>query len=82
MRTARQARTPLNIHLTGCHHSCAQHYIGDIGLIAAKVDVDEDVDTIEGYHLVPAAALVRTPIWAGNLHDVKAEERRRRWSGC
>ena len=29
--------TPLNIHLTGCHHSCAQHYISDIGLIAAKV---------------------------------------------
>ena len=26
--------TPVNIHLTGCHHSCAQHYIGDIGLIA------------------------------------------------
>ena len=24
---------PVNIHLTGCHHSCAQHYIGDIGLI-------------------------------------------------
>lgn len=30
---------PVNIHLTGCHHSCAQHYIGDIGLIAAKVEV-------------------------------------------
>ena len=28
---------PVNIHLTGCHHSCAQHYIGDIGLIACKV---------------------------------------------
>ena len=23
---------PINIHLTGCHHSCAQHYVGDIGL--------------------------------------------------
>ncbi len=30
---------PVNIHLTGCHHSCAQHYIGDIGLIAAKVEL-------------------------------------------
>ncbi len=29
--------TPVNIHLTGCHHSCAQHYIGDIGLIGARV---------------------------------------------
>ncbi|MCO5129136.1 MAG: NirA family protein [Xanthobacteraceae bacterium] len=43
--------TPLNIHLTGCHHSCAQHYIGDIGLLAAKVVVGEEGDTVEGYHL-------------------------------
>ena len=43
--------TPLNIHLTGCHHSCAQHYISDIGLIAAKVPVDQGDDTVEGYHL-------------------------------
>jgi ferredoxin-nitrite reductase len=28
---------PLNIHLTGCPHSCAQHYMGDIGLLATKV---------------------------------------------
>ena len=27
---------PVNIHLTGCHHSCAQHYIGDIGLLACR----------------------------------------------
>lgn len=26
---------PLNIHLTGCPNSCAQHYIGDIGLVGA-----------------------------------------------
>lgn len=41
---------PVNIHLTGCHHSCAQHYIGDIGLLAAKVSVSEDAE-VEGYHL-------------------------------
>jgi ferredoxin-nitrite reductase len=40
---------PVNIHLTGCHHSCAQHYIGDIGLIATKVAVGDDM--IEGYHV-------------------------------
>jgi ferredoxin-nitrite reductase len=40
---------PINIHLTGCHHSCAQHYISDIGLLAAKVPVGEDM--IEGYDL-------------------------------
>jgi ferredoxin-nitrite reductase len=43
--------TPLNIHLTGCHHSCAQHYISDIGLIAAKVPGATEEDTVEGYHL-------------------------------
>jgi ferredoxin-nitrite reductase len=43
--------TPLNIHLTGCHHSCAQHYISDIGLIAAKIPLGEADDTVEGYHL-------------------------------
>jgi ferredoxin-nitrite reductase len=43
--------TPLNIHLTGCHHSCAQHYISDIGLIAAKVPVGDTDETVEGYHL-------------------------------
>ncbi len=41
----------VNIHLTGCHHSCAQHYIGDIGLIAAKVAVPGSEDEVEGYHL-------------------------------
>lgn len=40
---------PINIHLTGCHHSCAQHYIGDIGLLACKVEQDEDL--VEGYHV-------------------------------
>lgn len=42
---------PVNIHLTGCHHSCAQHYIGDIGLIGARVSVSEEGDTVDGYHI-------------------------------
>lgn len=41
---------PINIHLTGCHHSCAQHYIGDIGLIGAKVKVGDE--SVEGYCVV------------------------------
>ena len=41
---------PINIHLTGCHNSCAQHYIGDIGLIGAKVERGED-EEVEGYDL-------------------------------
>jgi len=44
--------TPVNIHLTGCHHSCAQHYIGDIGLIGARVPVNDEGDTVDGYHLL------------------------------
>jgi ferredoxin-nitrite reductase len=43
---------PLNIHLTGCHHSCAQHYVGDIGLLACKVETSEEGNAVEGYHIV------------------------------
>ena len=32
---------PINLHLTGCPHSCAQHYIGDIGLLGTKVAGEE-----------------------------------------
>ena len=42
---------PVNVHLTGCHHSCAQHYIGDIGLIGAKVTINDEGDQVDGYHL-------------------------------
>ncbi|MFL1462109.1 NirA family protein [Roseococcus sp. DSY-14] len=40
---------PLNIHLTGCHHSCAQHFIADIGLLGAKVEQGED--SVPGYDI-------------------------------
>lgn len=32
---------PINLHVTGCPNSCAQHYIGDIGLMGIKVDGEE-----------------------------------------
>ncbi len=57
--------TPVNIHLTGCHHSCAQHFISEIGLLACKIQIDEDADPVEGYHILvgggfgPDAALGR-----------------------
>jgi ferredoxin-nitrite reductase len=66
---------PVNIHLTGCHHSCAQHYIGDIGLIACKVQTTEEGDAVEGYHILvgggfgPDAALAREI-----FRDVKASD--------
>jgi ferredoxin-nitrite reductase len=42
---------PVNIHLTGCQHSCAQHYIGDIGMMGTRVKV-EDGSTVDGYNVV------------------------------
>lgn len=49
---------PINIHLTGCHNSCAQHYIGDIGLEATRVEVGEE--TVDGYHLCVGGGWGRT----------------------
>ena len=40
---------PINVHLTGCPNSCAQHYMGDIGLLGTKVKVSGE--TLEGYHI-------------------------------
>ena len=57
--------TPVNIHLTGCHNSCAQHFVSEIGLLACKVQASEDADPVEGYHIYvgggfgPHAALGR-----------------------
>jgi ferredoxin-nitrite reductase len=45
-----QLDQPLNIHLTGCPNSCAQHYIGDIGLQGVKVNASGS--TVEGYNIV------------------------------
>jgi ferredoxin-nitrite reductase len=39
--------SPVNVHFTGCPHSCAQHYCGDVGLVGAKL-----ADGTEGYHIV------------------------------
>jgi ferredoxin-nitrite reductase len=57
--------TPVNIHLTGCHHSCAQHFVSEIGLLACKIQENEEADPVEGYHILvgggfgPNAALGR-----------------------
>ena len=36
---------PVNIHITGCPNSCAQHYMGDIGCLGVKVRGED------GYHI-------------------------------
>jgi ferredoxin-nitrite reductase len=38
---------PVNVHFTGCPHSCAQHYCGDLGFVGTKLP-----DGGEGYHVV------------------------------
>lgn len=42
---------PINIHFTGCQNSCAQHYIGDIGLMGTPVKTTEG-KTIDGFNIV------------------------------
>lgn len=41
---------PINIHLTGCPNSCAQHYVGDIGLQGVKTNLGGA--SVEAYHIV------------------------------
>ena len=66
---------PVNVHLTGCHHSCAQHYIGDIGLIGARVSINGEGDTVEGYDLVVGGGFAdNARIGRSLLEKVKAEE--------
>jgi ferredoxin-nitrite reductase len=65
---------PVNIHVTGCHHSCAQHYISDIGLIGARVPVGEE-DTVEGYHLFTGGGFgLDAEVGQEVYHDLKAED--------
>ena len=44
-----QLDQPINVHLTGCPNSCAQHYMGDIGLLGTKTKVAGE--SVEGYHV-------------------------------
>ncbi|MFK4507515.1 NirA family protein [Bradyrhizobium daqingense] len=65
---------PVNIHVTGCHHSCAQHYISDIGLIGARVPINEE-DTVEGYHLFTGGGFgPDADVGQEVYHDLKAED--------
>jgi ferredoxin-nitrite reductase len=64
---------PINIHLTGCPHSCAQHYLGDIGLLGTKVTVEDDM--VEGYHIFLGGGYgVDQEIGREIYRDVNADE--------
>ncbi len=66
---------PINIHLTGCPNSCAQHYIGDIGLVGVKVQVSEEGDQVEGYHLHVGGGFGPDAVCGRELyHNVKAQD--------
>jgi len=60
---------PINIHFTGCQHSCAQHYIGDIGLMAVKVR-SASGESLEAYQIyvgggVDERQAIGREIWKG-----------------
>jgi ferredoxin-nitrite reductase len=67
--------TPVNIHLTGCHHSCAQHFISEIGLLACKVQANEEADPVEGYHVLIGGGFGPNAVCGRELYrDVTAEK--------
>ncbi len=66
---------PINIHLTGCPNSCAQHYIGDIGMIACRVPLEGSDDTVEGFHILVGGGFAEKGGMARELYrDVKLED--------
>ncbi len=77
---------PLNLHVTGCPHSCAQHYIGDIGLMGMKVNGEEGYQVLIGggsddhqglgREIIPAISFADLPPVMERLFDVYMERRR------
>jgi len=68
-----QLDQPINIHLTGCPNSCAQHYIGDIGLLGAKVS--QHGNQVEGYHVLLGGQCVGGQALAREVfHGIPFEE--------
>jgi len=75
----------INLHVTGCHHSCAQHYIGDIGLMGVKVAGEEgyqvllgggaDADQGLARELIPAIKFSELSAVLHRLFDAYTEER-------
>jgi ferredoxin-nitrite reductase len=65
---------PVNIHLTGCQNSCAQHYIGDIGMMGTRVKT-EDGSTVDGYNIVLGGGVDDTQAIAREVwKSVRADE--------
>jgi ferredoxin-nitrite reductase len=77
---------PVNLHVTGCPHSCAQHYIGDIGLLGTKIGGAEGYQVVIGggsdqdqglaRELIPAIAFSELPPVMERLFDAYTERRK------
>jgi len=59
------AESPVNIHVTGCPHSCAQHLAADIGLVGTGVEIDGIRH--DGFHVLVGGATGRAPAVASSL---------------
>jgi ferredoxin-nitrite reductase len=62
----------VNIHFTGCPHSCAQHAMGDIGLLGTKVK--RAGEAVDGYHVFVGGGFGRNQalgrqVFTGVAHD-------------
>jgi ferredoxin-nitrite reductase len=64
---------PINLHVTGCNHSCAQHYIGDIGLMGVKVSGEEGYQVLIGGGADNDQGLGRELISAIRFTDLSAK---------
>lgn len=77
---------PINLHVTGCSHSCAQHYIGDIGLMGIKVNGEEGYQVNVGggsdenqgiaRELIPAIRFTDLPAAMEGLFEIFTHRRR------
>jgi ferredoxin-nitrite reductase len=65
----------LAIHMDGCPHACAQHWIGEIGLQGTTTRVDGEGERVEAYDLTVGGALgARTAIGRRLLRRVPTSE--------
>jgi sulfite reductase beta subunit-like hemoprotein/molybdopterin converting factor small subunit len=65
----------LSIHLDGCPHACAQHWVGEIGLQGTTASVEGAEERIEAYDLTVGGGLgKRTAIGRRLLRRVPTDE--------
>ncbi|HEX2896035.1 MAG TPA: MoaD/ThiS family protein, partial [Marmoricola sp.] len=58
-RHGRERIGDLAIHLDGCPHACAQHWIGEIGLQGTTTNIEGSAERVEAYDLTVGGGLGR-----------------------